>query len=81
MFGLVVLGIINTIWIYLYNYKARRNNSFLRTFGILTAIDLLAYEIAIIVIKTVLFYLIVRTDDIPKWKRCLVAVITALPWV
>jgi uncharacterized BrkB/YihY/UPF0761 family membrane protein len=81
LFATFIFGLINTQWIYLYNNRADRVNSFIESFGIITVADIFIYEVVMILIKVFIFYIIIRSDDMPRWKRCLVGFIAALPWV
>ena len=76
-----MFGLLNTAWISMNAIKNKRDLEFIEEFGLATAIDYFFYEIVIILTKSLVYYVIIRTDNFPWWKRFLISFISTLPWV
>jgi hypothetical protein len=75
------LGALNTTWVYLNAMNNDKEIAFIKDFQNSVIFDYLVYEIIIILTKTVIFVSIVKSADIPWWKRCLIWFVAVLPWV
>lgn len=77
----MLLGALNTTWIYLYTIEQKADIAFIKDFINSIIFDFLVYEVIVILTKSLIFYSIIKSDDIPWWKRCLIAFVAVLPWV
>jgi len=71
MFSAFSWSVINTTWIYLRNYSVGRDNDFLVYFFVALFVKMVNLFI-LFFIKTVLFYFIVKSSEVPTWKKNLI---------
>ena len=78
---LIILGFINTIWISMELIKTDKVKNFLKVFFLSQLIGLLIFESSQIIIKSFVFYLITKDDEMTIWKKALLFSLTLMPWV
>jgi hypothetical protein len=75
-----VFGLLNTTWVSLVTLKEERECDFLKDFGLSTLFDYFVYEVMILTMKSIIYTLLIRNDEVTWWKRCLIAFLATLPW-
>ncbi len=75
------LGLLNTTWIYLYSERENQTNAFLNDFRNSLIFDFLVYEVIIVTTKAMIYFYIVKTNKISRFKKCLIITLSLLPWV
>ena len=76
---LIILGFINTIWISMELIKTDKVKNFLKVFFLSQLIGLLIFESSQIIIKSFVFYLITKDDEMTIWKKALLFSLTLMP--
>lgn len=80
--GLIfVFGLFNTTWISLKFHKMGRDEEFFETFYLATIMDYFVYEIIILLTKSLIYFLLIKDTNLPWWKKFLISIISAMPWV
>lgn len=81
---ITIFGLINSTWISLKQIEIGREVQFYRQFGLALLMDFFAFEILILLTKSIIFFLIIKDEDnnnLPCWKNFLITLIAAMPWV
>lgn len=79
--AIFILGMLNTTWVYLNLKKREKEVDFIDDFIKATIFDYFVYEIIIITLKSIVFFPIIRTENVSWWKKCLISIIALMPWV
>jgi len=82
MFVLIfVYGFLNTLFITINAELNKKESSFMEIFGVNQAMDILCYQIVIIISKSFMFWAITNDEKVACWKRTLIFIIALLPYV
>ena len=76
-----VFGLINTSWISMKFVANDKENEIYKQFGLATVMDYFVYEIVILFTKSVIYFALIKDENLPWWKKFFVAIISAMPWV
>lgn len=58
-----------------------RENGFYKQFYLATFFDYFVYEVIILLTKSLIYFLLIKDSNLPWWKKFLISVISAMPWV
>lgn len=81
LYGLSILGIINTIWVCITISLHEREKQFIQVFSMAIMMDLFVYSISLIFLKSSLFYFLTKSNDMPFWKKAIICILGMCPWV
>ena len=76
-----IFGLINTTWISLQFEKLSKENEIYKEFGLAVVFDYFVYEIIILLSKSFIYFVLIKDDFLPWWKKFLISFISAMPWV
>lgn len=76
-----ILGSLNTTWIFINLYKENVKENFLMLFFFATFYDLLVYEVIIIISKSLIYFSLLKNDEVSNWKKVLIVYLALLPWL
>ncbi len=77
----MVFSFINTTWISLKYIEKDMNNLIYKDFYISVIFDYFVYEVTILLTKSLIYYFLIRNEDLPFWKKSLISIMSVMPWV
>ena len=79
--AMTIFGTVNTLWISLDSINNKLECNFIEDFFMATVFDCFIYQVVILIMKTVIYFILIRS----KKKSCIRAVIfcivSSLPWI
>jgi len=57
------------------------NNLIYKDFYISVIFDYFVYEVTILLTKSLIYYFLIRNEDLPFWKKSLISIMSVMPWV
>jgi len=59
----------------------KKESTMMTIFGMNQMLDIVAYQNIILISKSIMFYAITNNEDVACWKRTLIIILAALPYV
>jgi hypothetical protein len=72
---------LNTAFVALKFEEINKDKSFFKQFGLATVFDYFVYEIIILVTKSLIYFFLIKDENLSWWKKFLISIISAMPWV
>lgn len=79
--AMTVFGTINTLWISLDSLNNNLECNFIQDFFMATVFDCFIYQVLILILKTCIYFILIRSKKTSCIRAVLFCIVSSLPWI
>ena len=78
---MTIFGTVNTLWISLDSINNQLECNFIKDFFMATVFDCFIYQVVILMMKTIIYFILIRSKRTSCIRAILFCIVSSLPWI